>query len=538
MKSPIRPFLSHSFPSCLCIWLLTGHLFAQVSSDLCAQDTILIPNELLTVAEASNYEATCTSADVHRFLIECDGRADHVQHFEFGRTSLDQPMSAILCANPPVSDRPNDDRLTVLLLGNIHSGECDGKEALLMLARELTLTTDHPWLKELVVIIVPNYNADGNDQMSEDNRPGQIGPIRGMGRRETAQGFDLNRDFIKLESPESRALVSLINHWNPEVLIDCHTTNGSIHRYPLTYDIPHNPASPPELRDFLRQQMIPDVTSRMTTAGFDTFYYGNFSKDHKRWESYGFEPRYSTEYLGLRGRIGILAESYSYADYRTRVTVSKEFVRQCLESTIAHSGRIKELLMSIESRSMKSGETPSAQTLALNAVMRPFHHSVTVLGRAPDSEEPKDYEVEYWGDYQPTREVQLPFAYAIPNPSEQVVQNLKNHGLQLEVLNKPLRTEVSVRTIESLTQSPRPFQKHNLVKLETAETREIRELPANTIVVRTAQPLGRLAAWLLEPESSDGLVTWNFFDDRISNGSEFPVLNVVQPLPTQDGQVK
>jgi hypothetical protein len=196
-----------------------------------------------------------------------------------------------------------------MLLGNIHSGECDGKEALLMLARELALTSNHPWLKQAVLVVVPNYNADGNDQVSVNNRPGQVGPVRGMGRRETSRGFDLNRDFVKLETAEGRALVRLIDQWNPHVFIDCHTTNGSVHRYPLTYDIPHNPAVAAPLREFLREEFVPEVTERMRTAGFETFYYGNFARQQTRWESFGFEPRYSTEYVGLRGRIGILSES-------------------------------------------------------------------------------------------------------------------------------------------------------------------------------------------------------------------------------------
>jgi hypothetical protein len=507
-----------------------------VSINCCnaAQEPADVPGDLLTVAEASSYEATSASFEVNRFLKSCDDRADHVRHFEFGRTSLDQPLPGAVFANPLIDNRPTDGRLVVMLLGNIHSGECDGKEALLMLARELTLNEDHPWLKKLVIVIVPNYNADGNDDMSADNRPGQIGPLQGMGRRETAQGFDLNRDFIKLDTPEAKALVRLIHKWNPHVFIDCHTTNGSIHRYPLTYDVPHNPASPQVLRDFLRQKMMPDVTARMKAVGFDTFYYGNFTQENSRWESYGFEPRYSTEYLGLRGRIGILSESYSYADYKTRVLASREFVRHCVESTIAESGQIASLLQAIEVKSTEVAENRAIEFVSLDAEMTPFMDKVTVLGRLPDSDEPKDYEVEFWANFQSTKEVRLPFAYAISEASEPIIANLKTHGLQIDVLSKPLRTEVTVRTIKSLQQNARPFQSHHLVRLTTTETRRIHELPEGTVIIHTAQPLGRLAAWLLEPESSDGLVTWNFFDDTIEEGAEFPVLtldNAIQ-LPT------
>jgi murein tripeptide amidase MpaA len=177
------------------------------------QDGTNFPDELLTVAEATDYEATSLSSDVNRFLQTCDERADHVRQFEVGRTTLDQPLVGAIFASPMVDAPPTDGRLTVMLLGNIHTGECDGKEALLMLARELTLNARHPWLKKLVIVMVPNYNADGNDKVALDNRPGQIGPIRGMGTRETAEGLDLNRDFMKLETSEAKALVRLIDRW-------------------------------------------------------------------------------------------------------------------------------------------------------------------------------------------------------------------------------------------------------------------------------------------------------------------------------------
>lgn len=520
---------ARAFPKSLTMVLL----FATMQT-AGAQDGTNVPDELLTVAEATDYEATSLSSDVNRFLQTCDERADHVRQFEVGRTTLDQPLVGAIFASPMVDAPPNDGRLTIMLLGNIHSGECDGKEALLMLARELTMDSQHPWLKKLVVIMVPNYNADGNDKVTLDNRPGQIGPIRGMGTRETAEGFDLNRDFMKLETSEAKALVRLIDRWNPHVFIDCHTTNGSIHRYPLTYDVPHNPAVPESLRSFLCEQMMPDITVRMKAASYDTFYYGNFRNEHTRWESFGFEPRYSTEYAGLRGRIGILSESYSYADYKTRVLVSREFVRQCVEFTVAHSDEVSNLLQTIEAQTLQAHDAASPQQIPLDAEMVPFKDKVMVLGRDPETKEPRDYEVELWSNFVPRQEVAMPFAYVLPSPDPAVLENLKNHGLQLEVLNEPTRTEVTIRTIQSLTRNSREFQKHNMVRLKTQDRQEQRELPKGTVIVKTTQPLARLAMWLLEPESSDGLVAWNFFDKTIQEGADYPVFTLTKPvtLPT------
>jgi hypothetical protein len=486
-----------------------------------------LPEELLTVAETSGFQATSLSVDVNHFLIACDERAAHVTRFEFGRTSLDQPLSGVTIANPPMTDNSTDPRLVVLLLGNIHSGECDGKEALLMLTRELTLNPGHPWLQNMAIVIVPNYNADGNDKVAPDNRPGQIGPAQGMGTRETAQGFDLNRDFMKLETPEGQSLVKLINRWDPHILIDCHTTNGSKHRYQLTYDIPHNPASPQAVRSLLRDKWMPAVTAQMKAEGYDTFYYGNFSEDHTRWETFGFEPRYSTEYMGLRGRIGILSESYSYVDYQTRIRATLAFVGNCLEYAAANAQQIRSAIDDVDNEWVQSTSArPTNVSLPLNAVRQAFEQTATVLGVATDSDQPRDYEVEFWGNYIGTNYVPLPAAWLLPARQEQAINNLRLHGIQFETVSEPFTARIGTHRIQSIRRNSRPFQGHQMLQLSTAETQALREIPAGTVIVRAAQPLGRLAALLLEPQSIDGLAAWNFFDDVIEEGGEYPVLRL------------
>ena len=285
----------------------------------------------LTVAEKSDFQSTSLSAEVVEFVDQCAAKAKHVSKFVWGKTVEGRDMIGATVSIKPYQLGDRDDRNVVFLLGNIHSGECAGKEALLMMLRELTDTPDHPWLANNVIIFAPNYNADGNDRVGKNNRRGQVGPVNGMGRRENAQQLDLNRDFCKIESPEARALVALINKTNPHIFVDCHTTNGSKHQYGLTYDIPHNPATAESIRTFLRQKMMPVVTKRLEQKGQLTFYYGNFNREHDQWTTYGYEPRYSTEYVGLRGRLAILSEAYSYLDYKGRIIATKDFVSGLLD---------------------------------------------------------------------------------------------------------------------------------------------------------------------------------------------------------------
>ncbi len=156
-----------------------------------------------------------------------------------------------------------------------------------------------PLLKDVILAVAPIYNTDGNERVSKTNRPGQVGPEEGMGQRANARGLDLNRDFIKLEAPETRALVRFLNEWNPHLFIDTHTTNGSYHRYTITYEGPKNPAGDPKIIAFMRQTFFPEVSAAFEKqTGLKSFYYGNFNRDRTQWTSYPAEGRYGTTYVG------------------------------------------------------------------------------------------------------------------------------------------------------------------------------------------------------------------------------------------------
>ena len=354
------------------------------------QDNPLRTEQPQTVAESSDFKSTSTSAQVIEFINACAGQAKHVNKFSFGTTVEGRDMAAVAISAEPYKLGDEDERARVLVIGNIHSGECAGKEALLMMIRELTNKPEHRWLKNCVLIIAPNYNADANDRMGKKNRPGQLGPQNGMGRRENAQDLDLNRDFLKLESPEARNLVKLIDTSNPHLFIDCHTTNGSKHQYALTYDVPHNPATAAPIRDFLRKKMMPEVTKRLEKDGTFAFYYGNFNSDHTSWTTYGYEPRYSTEYAGIRGRLAILSEAYSYISYKDRINVSKDFVSTCIDYIHENAADVDSLLKSVDQDLVRAATNdPQRVEISLAAKAIAFKEKFALKGYKDD--EPHDY---------------------------------------------------------------------------------------------------------------------------------------------------
>ena len=166
----------------------------------------------MTVAESSDYKATSKHAEVVEYCERLAKLSPLVRVAELGVTKEGRKLPLVILADPPIAtpeEAARSGKLVVFAMGNIHAGEVDGKEALLMLMRDLALAKDRPLLKDLVLLFVPNFNADGGDRIDK-NRPWQNGPDD-VGIRANAQGFDLNRDYIKLESPEVRALVQLLH---------------------------------------------------------------------------------------------------------------------------------------------------------------------------------------------------------------------------------------------------------------------------------------------------------------------------------------
>ncbi len=497
--------------------------------------------DLLTVAETSDFRATSTTAQVSRLLHALAQRSDLLHVIEIGRSNDAMPLEVAIVADPPIAtpaEAHDSGRIVTLLYGNIHAGEVCGKEAILMLARELVTTPDHPLLDDHVLLLLPNYNPDGNDRMSTHNRPGQIGPELGMGERHNAQDLDLNRDFTKLAAPETRALVKLLSDWQPHIMADTHTTNGSYHRYELTFDGPAHPSTHAPLRDFVMRAMLPTVSTRLRErTGYATFFYGNFDREHTAWWSYGADPRYSEPYMGLRHHMAILSEAYAYAPYKTRVLATLEFMREILRYGAEQKANVLRLCEEARAVTIERGRNPQpddlvalrtrAEALPEFAIVEGWEMRPPAEGerRPQPTDVPRDYRVVHWGRFEAAVAVPRPFAYVLDADCPQaVLENLRQHGIEVE----PFAGEARVETykVTEIERAEREHQGHRAVSVDVCA--EIRDatFADGAHLVRTAQPLGTLAVLLLEPQSTDGLTRWGYFDAVLEEGALFPVCRV------------
>lgn len=484
-------------------------------------------DDMPTVAEASNWEATSFHKDVVAFCQKLAARSPLVHAEDVGQTPEKRSLPILVIADPPVSNPAQvGDRLVAFAWAGIHSGEVCGKPATLMLAREMAGTPAHPLLKHLVVVFLPLLNADGNDRMDKSNRRRQVGPVQGMGTRANAQGLNINRDWTKLDTSEARAVVSVLNRWDPVIAMDLHTTNGSRHGYVLTYDGQRHPACVDAVRKLTRYELLPDVTNTIEKYnGYKTYFYGNFRRRNTEWLIDPALPRYSTHYVGLRHKISILSEAYSYASYRDRVMGTMAFVRHSFQWVADHRAKVRDVIAAAKNRDAERGRNPGENDFVpLRRELELSKEKVGVWGFERGM--PKKFQVFYNDKSRATLSVRRPHAYLIPKKFDKALDTLAAHGIRTEKIESPTEFAVEVYKIIAASKARFDYEGHRLVTVEVERRQEKRVVPAGTVLVRTAQALGTLAAFLLEPQSEDGLCTWNFFDSDLKRGEDFPVLRV------------
>ncbi len=501
-------------------------------------------SDLQTSAELSRYRATTRYDDVVRFCRALATRSPLVRLDSLGRTVEGREIPLLVLSDPPIADAAAaraSGKLILFAFGNIHAGEVCGKEALLMWARDLTdpdSAEGRALLRGSILLIAPIYNADGNERVAKDNRPGQNGPEDGMGQRPNAQGLDLNRDYMKLDSPEARAHVLLLNAWDPDLVIDTHTTNGSIHRFVLTYAAPQNPSGPLAPLEWTRDVLLPAVSARLRErTGDRTFFYGNFDRDKTKWMTYSSQPRFGAPYRGLRGHLSILSEAYAYASFEDRVRATLEFVRECAGYAVENAATIRSLRARARAEVIAAGErADGTERVGIRHEIAAFSGSVVIPSELTYRDGwnetstgiAVDYAVTHFGRFRPTLTVSRPRAYLVPGELETIVEKLRQHGVRVEEepVERPVACEVY--RIDRVERADREFQGRHEVTIEATPRRERRVVGTGWYRVPMAQPLGTLALYLLEPESDDGLVTWGFFDPWVHEGHGFPVLREVE----------
>jgi Zinc carboxypeptidase len=500
---------------------------------------------LQTVAEQSGYRATSTHAEVMAFIHALEQRKSPLLRVSsFGETPQGRTLPLLVLSSEGVADPAAARALrrpVVLLQNCIHAGEVEGKEAVLMLVRDLLDGKHDGLLEKVTVVVLPIYNADGNDAMDPTNRAlhierliGQDGPPR-VGTRGNATGINLNRDYIRHEAPEMRLLQTRIcQPWEPDLTVDSHATNGSVHRFAMTHDIPHTVASGrSEPIEFMRQTLVPEISAAVRrNFGLDSGWYGNFVEDERAldtrgeadpagavgegWLTYPHHPRFGGNYRGLTNRLDLLLECYSYLTYEERVRTTYAWQLESLRATAARADQVLELL--------HASRMPPAR-VAIGYDIEAMAEPLEILTRRPRTRtgEPHSVRVPFLARFVGTKVVDRPRGYLLPAA---LAPFLRGHGLRLE--DAPAKANVEVARFEGFSeQGARAILEASTVsQCDVSWSRDARSIPPGSVLLPTEQPLGAVAVYLSEPESDDGLVA-NGLLGIPEQGQEFAVLRVI-----------
>jgi dipeptidyl-peptidase-4 len=420
-----------------------------------------------------------------------------------------------------------------------------------MLIRDIAYNKIDGVLDNQTILIIPIFNPDGNEKLGNNRRDN--GPEL-AGTRFNGQFLDLNRDFTKLESPEVSALIRVFNEWNPVLFVDMHTTNGSYHREPVTYTTLNNPNTDQRLKDYMWNKFFPTVSKRLKYKyGYDSLPYGNFvdrANPELGWYNHAFEARYGTIYAGLRSILTVLNENYAHADFKTRVLSSLGFIKSILHYSDKHIKEMQKLVQTAELNTIRNyykekfileykneklfDVTIKSYVFKKEKIKPEDRHKYPPWIKeyiVQKTDKLKDYTVPYFTNPIPTRSVSLPGGYILLPNHSQVVNTLKNHGIIVEKIRKKIPVSAENFVIKELKLGKRLYQGHVLLEPKGEYAQKNVDIPAGSYYISMKQPLARIIAVLLEPESTDSLISWGFFNREIvtqwsNKPKEYPVYRI------------
>lgn len=473
-----------------------------------------------TWQEEQNFQSGPTPFEpLMKFWYELDRMSDQVSIRPLTRTLLDREFTLVTIARDPITspqDALRSGKTIVLIANAVHGNETAGKEASQLIARDLVFGDLRGVLDSVIVLFVPLVNPDG-------------GEVR---RRTNEEGFDMNRDYVKLESQEIYALVTqVLNEWTPDIHIDTH--HGGSAPYTLTWQGTLNPAADTELRAYPYSEIFPRIRTALRAEGYDGFdYSGAQTREGVRgWGSTSVEPRKHHVYTGLVNSIGILFETPSSSHrirnnavepietrerYRHQVRGQVVGMRTVLTHAAQHKSRVRALTTASRMRAIRAGANPAASdsvVVSYRLVSRgtePVWMSNQGQGQATNFQLQN---VPVWLAYEPTRRIARPRGYVIPASIAKVVPLLMEHGIQVHRFSAPTTLELEVYDAAGVRRAEF-FQGHYLKNVTGVERKTERvDVPAGWYYISTAQAKGRLVSYLLEPETDDNLITWGYTDN-------------------------
>lgn len=488
-----------------------------------------------TPAEASHFATTPRYAETRAYLERLVAAAPNVLHLSrFGVSPEGRDLMLVVASRggefTPEKARASGKQIFLLQAG-IHAGEIEGKDAGLMLLRDIAVTGKPPHLLDKTILVyLPIFNVDGHENASPYNRINQDGPAE-MGFRATAQNLNLNRDYLKADAPEMRAWLAMFGAWLPDLFVDVHTTDGADYRYDLTWYTEDWGPLDAGVKAWQDKALKNSIFPQVEKHGHLLAPYLEL-RDHrdiaKGIENFGSGSRFSTGYVALNNRAAVLVETHMLKPYEVRVRATYDLVAAILAYLGEHPHELRDAVAAAD-RAVVARAAHGGASLPIlyqtSAKSVPFALKGVAYTQTPseisgdvwtqyDPAQPKDMEIPNWRDLDVAKRVPLPAAYLVPAGWPQIIEKLREHGIAFETLRNGVTLDVQRYRLDEPHWAAAPFEGRLMLNLFDARIEDARGVgfAPGSAIVALDQRGANVIVNLLEPEAPDSLVRWGFFN--------------------------
>jgi len=488
--------------------------------------------EWVTHFEKSNFLETPRYTETMKYFQKLANFSEFAVFDSFGISPQERNLNYLIVSKDKVFD-PVEVKKTgkpvLLIINGIHSGEIEGKDACMLLLKDILATKEKINLTDnIVILVVPIFNVDGHERMSPYNRINQNGP-KEMGWRTTSQNKNLNRDWMKADAPEMQAMLKLFYSWLPDFIIDSHSTDGADYQYTITYGVEKFGNIYSGTAEWLTEEFIPSIEDGVNNKGFLVHPYVYLKEWRKGLDAgivdWAATPRFSTGYAALQNRPSLLIETHMTKPYKDRVYSTKAMIETTLEFLNLNHQQLIELNKEADEKSIEE-LTVKKQYLPLTfnntdkfeeinfKGYNYYWDSSTVSGtnKLVYNNEKKDFKLKYYNDVIVTDSVLLPDGYLIPKEWEYLVEILKLHGIQVEVLTADTMLDVTKYHFNNVEFSNSSYEGRPQVKFNYMSFTKNQAVSSGTFYVPTNQRTVRVIANLLEPKADDSFIKWGFMN--------------------------
>jgi murein tripeptide amidase MpaA len=518
-----------------------------------ATESLIVPSthKWITPSEKTSLTATPTFDETVAFLKKIDKASALVRIETFATTPQGRQLINVVVTKD--GEKLSPSKPVFLIQAGIHSGEIDGKDAGLMLIRDICFNGRDDLIDKVNIVFVPVLNADGHERSSPWSRPNQRGPAS-QGWRNTAQNLNLNRDYMKADAPEMIGLLGLIAKYDPSFYIDLHVTDGMDYQYDITYGFDGWDglyADSPAIGKWLNDVYRPRADAALKAGGHipgPLIFARDESDLSKGVDFNAFAPRFSHGYGDLRRLPTVLVENHSLKPYRQRVLGTYALLEATLKALASNGKDLKAAIKADRAlrpatvdANWKTKPDPIATWDFLTIQSEEFSSPVSGArttrwnGKAGPVVKTPVYGSE------PALKLSVPKAYWVPSTKPDVIDRLKAHGVKVEAIRKAQAVEVDMIRLAGFKAAMPSEGRVPVTTTGVMHEKRTETFPPGSVRVSTDQPLGALAAYLLEPESEDSFFAWGFFSEilqRVEYMEPYAIAPMAERMLAGDPKLK